>query len=394
MATNVDPYCQIHGWDFSSIVYDTGIEPSAGAIGIEEISVPGQKYADLRSKGRGLKKYKIKARSTDRDEIEEFLYEVNSAPEDSIFYPFDAERHARIASAHAGLKPPKLWGAGKIFYEADAEIACRESWLNGPKQGINMGYSLDLPAVSESISNEGHERSPISYMQIGGFYDGSSYIAGLSVRITPDDSDDEEDRKLDLLDHMCVNDVFEIDYRGNVLHTWKTNFQRLWADISVMDLRNRYSGGTRIGNTLKLTNGDFLLIQFHGPLPISGDPQAVKLTLDIDEIGGTGGTFQKSTSILFTDGEYIEHDDLVVGENTIYVPGLEGEGLVMLGVQADSGTSNYLILNDIEAQVKRYVSPSKIPYSDPGEDFVIRVESDYGTQSKFLEVDWHNRYWY
>ena len=39
----------------------------------------------VRNKGRNPKKYKITARSTDRDEIEAFLQEVNTAPDGSTW---------------------------------------------------------------------------------------------------------------------------------------------------------------------------------------------------------------------------------------------------------------------------------------------------------------------
>ena len=49
MTTHVTPYCAVHGFDITDLVYaSNGIEPSGGGVGVEEILVPGRNYADIR----------------------------------------------------------------------------------------------------------------------------------------------------------------------------------------------------------------------------------------------------------------------------------------------------------------------------------------------------------
>jgi hypothetical protein len=393
MATYTDTYCRIHGYDFGSIIYAEGVEPSGGGAGVEEIAVPGNNFADLRGKGRAPKKYKIRARSIDREEIEAFLKEVNTAPEDAEFYPFEAGRSGRIGSAFASAKSRKMTGAGKNFYEADAEITCREAWLYGPARGIDFGWRKPLPAVSDLLTNAGQERAPITYLQASGDVYLGSYVENLSCRITPGTSDIEHDRELILCEKMMRGDIFELGWRGEVIHGWKTNFEKLWSEIGV-SLQNQITGGIQAGQTLILDDGDSVMMPFHGPLPVSGEEGAVRVNLTVDAISGIGGNIYVSTVLDLGDMDVVDHDPLVVGQNTVYVPDMAGNDLVMIGVRAAPGLSNSLTLSSISGQVKRYVAPSKIPWADPGEDFKIRVESTAGTRAKFLQAAHNDRFWY
>jgi hypothetical protein len=625
MTTYTTPYCAIHGYDFSSIVYSEGVDPSGGELGVEETQVAGRNYADVSSKGRAAKKYKIKARSTDRDEIETFLKEVNTAPEDaefypfSTFYPFDATRFGLIASAFASLKPPKITGAGKVFYEADAEIVCREAWLYGPDQGMAYAEDVALNAVSSLLTNEGHERAPISYLQASGDYydadpqdvcraifssaiayiidsykyhtwylpssggqavpfgtikmsriavstdaiyaigklngyiyrwqgidwvlynseivatdisvatdgtmgvisggvafiwsggvwvscggagitsitvlcfgyifvianmnvwryDGAwtqistsnnatdidalsgtgivaifggisynliepstwvsfggadgvfialraeseenwgvvittsngnvwryistggwteltgivpAYVEGLSCRITPDTSSAEHDREMMLCDKLLRDDIFEVGWRQKeVRHSWETAFSKLWAETAI-DVHGKTSGGSITDHVLTLDNSDYLMIPFHGPLPISGGRGSACLELQVSAISGGSATAQVALLTDLEDMVEVDHDDLVVGLNTIYVPDLEGVGHVAIGIKA--AASGAVSLSNFRGSVKRYVAPAQIPFADPDEDFKIRVEKTAGTQLAFLQVAYNDRFWY
>lgn len=389
--TTVSPYCQIHGYDFSSIVYAEGVEPSGGALDVEEIPIPSRDYADIKNMGRKPKKYKIRARSTERDEIEAFLNEVNNAPVDAEFYPFDAERFGLIASAYAAIRAPKMWGTGKNFYEADAEIVCREAWLSGPARGMDFTRFVELPAVSELLSNAGHTGAPISYLQASGDYVSGNYIEGLSCRITPDTSTAEHDRELELCDKLMRDDIFELGWRGEIQHSYQADFQKALADISI-DVHGNLSGGSIVDGVLTLSNSDFMMIPFYGPLPISGDEGAARIELDVSAITGDGATCQVAFATSLGDMAEVEHDELVVGLNKIYIPDLEGVGFVAIGVKA--GASDSVALTGMKGSVKRYVAPSKIPAAEFDEDFKIRVESTSGTMLKFLQVAYNDRFWY
>lgn len=392
MTTNVNMYCAIHGYDFSSIVYPDGIEPSGGSLGVEEVLVPGRNYADLRTKGRSSKKFKIKARSTDRDEIEAFLEEVNTCPEDAEFYPFDASRFGLVASAYAGLKPPEVWGAGKVFYKADAEITCREAWMLGPDKGIAFAADVDLNVASALLTNEGHETAPINYMQASGDYVSGDYIEDLSVRITPGTSTAEHDREIVLCEKMLRDDLFEVGWRKKeAIHSYETEFPKTWAETAI-DVQGKTSGGSITAQVLTLDNSDYMMIPFYGPLPVSGSPGAAFLELDVDALSGDGATVQVAKLISLADMEEVDHDDLVVGTNKIYVPDLEGEEHIAIGIKAAAAGS--VALSRVKGQVARYIAPAELPWVDPGEEFKIRVECSVGVQLAFLEVNYNDRYWY
>jgi hypothetical protein len=387
--TTVSPYCQIHGYDFSSIVYAEGVEPSGGALDVEEIPIPSRDYADIKNMGRKPKKYKIRARSTDRDEIETFLDEVNNAPEDAEFYPFDAERFGLIASAYAAIRAPKMWGTGKNFYEADAEIVCREAWLYGPDQGIDFQWTVPLNAVSETLTNNGHMVAPINYLQCGGDRI-AEYVEDLSVRITPGDSSAEHDRELVLCDKLLRGDIFQLGWRGEVLHSYDAPLTSL-SGLD-QDVHGLTSGGAVASGVLTLDDADYVMIPFYGPLPASGEPKGAKIELIVDALTGDGADVYRAFKADLSDIAKVDHDELVVGENTIYIPEVEGKGLVAIGVKAAaSGSVN---ISALKGTVKRYVAKSQIPYIDVGESCKIRVEATAGQRLRFLQACIPDRFWY
>lgn len=389
MSTETTMRCLIHGYDFSDIIYADGVDISGGAAGVEEVQTAGRSYGDVRDKGRQPKKYKIRARSRYRDEIETFLREINTMPDEGEFYPFDAGRAGYIARAHASLLSPRMTGGGKNFYEAEALITCREAWLYGEDQGIDFARTVPLPATSALLSNDGHERAPISYLQASGDRI-STYTEDLSVRITPDSSSAEHDRELILCEKLMRGDIFELGWRGEVLHSYDAPLISM-AGLS-LDLHSLTSGGSITSGVLTLDNHDYVMMPFYGPLPVSGDPGSAYIELQVDAITGDGATVRVAKETDISDVEDVEHDDLVVGNNRIYVPDIEGEEHVAIGLRA--ATSGSVALSGLFGQVRRYVAPAKIPYSDPDEDFKIRVECSAGQRLRFLQAAWNNRYWY
>jgi DNA-binding Lrp family transcriptional regulator len=388
MATYVTPYCQIYGYDFSDIIFAEGVDSSGGGHGVEEVQIPGRNYADVRSKGRAAKKYKIRTIKTkDREIIEAFLKEVNTAPEDSVFYPFDANRAGYIAIAHAYLSSGQA--LDKNLCEAIAEITCREAWLCGPDQGIDMQWTAPLPKVSALLTNAGQMRAPISYLQASADRV-AAYVENLSVRITPGTSSAEHDRELVLCEKMLRGDIFELGWRGEVWHSYESPLISM-AALSY-DCHSKTSGGSITGGVLTLDNLDYVLMPFYGPLPISGEAGAAKIELTVDALTGDGGTVWKATETDIADIVEVDHDDLVVGANTIYIPNVEGEGHVAFGVKA--AASGSVSISALKGTVHRYVAPSKIPYSDPDETFKIRVESTAGTQLRFVQACYNDRFWY
>lgn len=388
MSTEITPYCQIHGYDFSDIIFAEGVESSGGGQGVEEVSTPGRNYADVRSKGRAAKKYKIRTIKTrDREILEAFLKEVNTTPAEAEFYPFDASRAGYIAFAHAFLS--SNISIDKNIYEAVAEITCREAWLYGPDQGIDMTWTAPLPSVSAALTNAGHERAPISYFQASGDYN-LPYVEDLSVRITPGTTSTQHDRELVLCEKMLRGDIFELGWRGEVYHTWQARLISM-AALS-LDVHGKTSGGAISSGVLTLDNSDYLMIPFYGPLPVSGEAGAAQIELTVDAITGDSATVWMAKETDLSDIEELDHDDLVVGSNVIPIPNIEGEGHVAFGIKAAAAGS--VQISALKGTVHRYIAPSKIPYADPDEAYKIRVECTAGTLLRFLQVCINDRFWY
>lgn len=385
----IDKYCAVWDYDISDVVYADGVSSSAGGAGVEEIAIPGRSYGDVRAKGRAPKRYRIHARSWDRTELETLARTLNTCPEDAEFYPYDAERFGIIANCHGGVKAVDLCHGGKNFYEIDGEIVCREAWLYGPDQGLGFMWDAAIPRISDLLTNDGHERSPIGYMQFSGARI-STYTEDLSIRITPDSSTAEHDRELVLCDQMLRGDIFEVNWRGDVWHS--IDAQMISLPVLALDVQGKLSGGSITSEVLTLDNSDYIMIPFHGPLPISGEPGAAYLELTVDAITGDGATVWMAKETDLSDMEEIDHDDLVVGQNTIYIPDVAGEEHLAFGIKA--AASGSVDISALKGMVKRYVAPSKIPYADPDEDFKIRLECTAGSLLRFSHVCFNGRFWY
>jgi hypothetical protein len=389
MATNTDPYCAVHNYDFSSIVYLERVEPSGGELEVEEISSPTWSHAEIRAQGRKARKWVIHARSTDRDEIETFLETLNTVPEDAEFWPVEAGRSGRVGLAHAVLQPVRF-GAGHNFYEAEGVITCREPWMYGPDKGIVPRWSAALPLV-ESITNEGQEDAPMDVIECRGEYYGSEYNENLTIRILPTGTSARHDRDLELCDKLLRGDLFRVGWHGDVIHSYEPDFRNLWASISI-DVHGKTSGGSISSEVLTLDNSDYMMIPLYGPLPVSGDADAAKIELTVDALTGNGATVWYALATNLSDIAEVDHDDLVVGENEIYIPDLEGETHVALGIKA--AASGSVGISALKAEVKRYIAPSQMPVVESGETVDIRVETTAGDKLRYLAAIFNDRYYY
>ena len=390
------PYCSINGTNFSSIVYSQGVEPSGGELPVEEITMPGRNYADIRTKGRSAKKYKVRARSTDRDAIEAFLEAVNTAPVNSKFYPYDASRFGLIASAYAGLKAaPQSWGIGYNFWEAEAEITCREPWLLGPDKGLAYTENKKLNWASAILTNEGHFKTPIRYLRASGDYTAEGYVKDLRTRIHPSASAVESDRNVYLCDMMMRNDLFEFGWAvpGGAIHSYTARMGSTLASLKY-DVHRDVSGGDLTDGILTLDNSDYLMMPFYGPLPVSGEPDAVSILVYVTACSGNHGAVSMATETDLSDLTAVNHDNWKIGWNTIYVPDLAGEGFVAIGIKASSAGS--ISMSYLKGAVKRYVAPSKIPAAEAGESYKLRMECDPTkcTQLMYGEALVNDRYYY
>jgi hypothetical protein len=385
------PHCAIYGYNFSDIVRADSVSPSGGSLQIEELSNPDRKYADVRAKGRQPKRYSISARSIDRDEIETFLSEAESAPIDSEFYPFDAERHGLKAAAHCSLK--QIADAyGKVLYEGEAVITCRDPWLYGPEQGIAMVWNGPANVTSELLTNAGQERAYLSYLQASGDLS-LPYVEDLSCRITLGSDTTTHDRQIQLCEKMLRGDILELSGE-EVTHSWEADLSKRLVQLS-LDVHDLVSGCSLSDGVLTLSGDDIFMIPFYGPLPIQDGAQAACIEMDVTAFAGNGAvpiaSFSPDIFDIYNPTIYYPdniNDPLHIGKNVWTFPDLAGSGFVAIGLMADTSIS----ISSLKAIVKRKATP--LPFSDSGESFKIRVESSAGDRLRFLQAFHNDRYYY
>jgi hypothetical protein len=134
-----------------------------------------------------------------------------------------------------------------------------------------------------------------------------------------------------------------------------------------------------------------MLIPFHGPLPIEGQPQ---LEFTCTEISGEVMAVAISDILDPTDYETVKDEDsLRVGTNYVEFPQLKGCGTVAIGLLC--GGSGRIGISNIKATVKRYISRSLMPLADPNESFSLALmdgNDDSGHKLKFAKIDYRNIY--
>ncbi len=504
----VSPYCEIDGVNFSALIKSEGVDISGGGAGVTEISTPYRNYADVRNSGRKMKKYTIITIPTsDRAAIETFLETVNNAEEDAKFYPFDANRFGKIASAHASIS--SAMALDRQLYQAKAEIACRESWLYGPNKcdlaarpghilatggggGTLAGNSPNLggwetftlvdmgsgkvalkcydgvhyvaavgggggvvyaestypddwetftlvdmgagkvalkcfddthyvgltdangtsiyakstyPGAWEtftpidmspgtifqsyaivdyldSVTNEGHIDAPVELAVSSSNF----WVSNLSLRIGMV----EMDRYILLLEGGLGHDLFELNARGQVTHSWEADLTQTLSELSER-VHGKTSGGAISGGVLTLDNSDYFMIPFYGPLPLSGDPGAAWIEVVLSAIAGDEATVQIAKETDLSDMVAVEHDALVLGTNKIFIPELTGEDHVAIGIKA--GASGSVSITGLSAAVKRYVAPSTIPRIKKDETATIVVGYTAGRLISAAATV-NDRFWY
>jgi len=222
-------------------------------------------------------------------------------------------------------------------------------------------------------------------------YPSPSYPSNLTLRITPGSSTAEYDRYILLCEKMLRDDLLTMNWRGEIVHSWEADLTKSLAALAA-DVHGKISGGSISGGVLTLDNGDYLMVPFYGPLPLSGEPGSACIELYVTATSGDAASCQIALETDLSDIMPIEHDALVPGRNKIYAPDLVGEGHVALGIKA--GASGSISLSGIRGTVKRYVAASRVPYANPGEDFRIRVEASNVAQLKLLQLYYNHRYYY
>lgn len=359
------PYMAFHGLILSAVDRE-GAAGSGGGLNIVQTSGPGMSGAVVYEQGREMEVYNFSIHSTDRDTIEQLIAEVNGAPEDVEFYPFDAERRAIVAKCHATR--PKITclmisGTKTNQYHADITLYCRSDALYGPAQGIPFARDVDLPQAVV-LTNEGAEKETLEFLMASGAYDATKgYTADLSIMVGYE--------SVLLCAKMMRDDRFVLDRQGNVEHSYSTHFPKLYTalqtDLHASAHVDYGTGGSCAFESFVLGNSGKLMIPFYGPLQINSD-QPPSLRFTVEEMSG-----EPDVSVAYDSGlldlEAIDTEPIEIGENFVEVPDCAGHSYVAIGLTTDA--SSTLELSSLEAICRRYVP--EMPYVEPGDQFVMQI---------------------
>jgi hypothetical protein len=286
-----------------------------------------------------------------------------------------------IQATHGGGSTVTAAGPGIGIYETFNRIPVTGGYVYGC-------YAIyDYQAI---FQNGGHTRSRVRQLEASGAYNIHGYVADLACRVYHYSSL-HRDREIELCDIMLANDLFKLNWRGEVEHSWDADLTKSWADVS-QDVHSKTSGGAISSGVLTLDNGDYLMIPFYGPLPLSGEPGSACIELAVSGLTGDGATCQVALATDLSDMAAVDHDDLVVGDNIIYIPDLEGEGHIAIGIKAAAAGS--VNLTGIKGTVKRYVAHSAIPWAEPGELCAIAIAKRNSGQLASILATINDRYYY
>ena len=234
----------------------------------------------------------------------------------------------------------------------------------------------------DSVTNDGHIDAPVGLAVSSS----SFWASNLSLRI----GYVEMDRYILLLESGLGHDLFELNARGQVTHSWEADFTQTLGELSER-VHGKTSGGSISGGALTLDNSDYFMIPFYGPLPLSGDPGAAWIEVVLSAITGDEATVQIAKETDLSDMVAVEHDALVMGTNKIFIPDLMGEDHVAIGLKA--GASGSISITGLSAAVKRYVAPSTIPAIKRDETATIVVGYTAGRLISAAATV-NDRFWY
>ncbi len=387
-------YCEIYGLDCGDHIYDEGVslkDPGTQLSPTESSVSPYGAYTrkDWKPRVYGLKGFFLPGQETD---LEEFLHFVNSAPMDSKFYPHRPDRFGFIDQAHAYVKDSQgagnpTTGAEENLWNIEGEVTLRDPWLWGEDQGIPFTASPALWYTTPTLVNTGHMPCTINYMQVSGDYAGGGYVNDLQVGFVPPTNLLATDRLVTLCTSLMRDDLFELGWRDGVRHSYHCNFSKLWAEIGV-DLHGCVSGGTQAGQSLTLDDGDYCIMPFYGPLPVSGDNPYIELW--VSALAGSNiVVYGDSMSNLYTSSQVLK-----VGYNKIYIPNVEGYGDLFIGVKSVNGAGNSITLTEFKGTVNRYIARSALPAAEVDEQFCIQLRCSWCLQLKFMQVSTNYGYNY
>lgn len=354
---------RIHGLSFVDILDgDSIVDPSGGDLKLDSYSIDQADYAEIEHLGRKEKTYDFAAYALDKADMQRLIEELETAPEDCEFCPYEDSMITYAKIAHGTIERPIPYLAGTdMIWKGRGEIICRDNhFYDAAEQGL--GYRADpaLP-ISWSGVNNGTLPGTIDYLMISGD------IAAYRTR--------EVDlvfnsRTIRLIDSMIRGDRFVVDRYGNVRHSFKTQMEQIYTKLQTSiggsSFLNYGSGGTCAYQSLFLNAGGKMLIPFHGPLPVSSG-RSPQLKFYVTQKSGSP-TVAYSIAPGLADLEDTEHE-IVLGWNVVDIPEVQGEEFIAFGLDTTAGQ---VTISYLEATVDRYLAD--IPTAEPGEEIEITIQ--------------------
>ncbi len=366
------PYLRLHGLEITDntpanrVIVRDSLSPSGGGLKTDSNSATGLDYAVITENGREAFKFSFQVWSKDRTLVERVRKEANNAPIGAEFQCFNDDQVLYITKASATPAKPKSYmesGAAVVGYYSDIEVYCRNALFRGPFQGIPYGLNVALPA-STSLTNAGNYPATIDYLLMSGAYDA---ILGYT-----DDVDLVIDSEaIRLCDTLLRDDIFKLSDTGDVLHSYETDFPKTYAqtqnDLFGPTYVDYGTGGSIAYQSFTIGNSGKLIMPSKGPLPVKDRPY---LEITCSQVIGTPKVSYACVADL-SDIEYMDVG-LEVGLNEIYVPNLEGEDDVFIGVTTDA--YSVVTLTNFYAEVPRYISYGDLPKVEAGDSFSLQIQ--------------------
>jgi hypothetical protein len=374
--TESTKYAQIFGLNLSSVITREASSSDGGDISLSENSLPGWTKCSLQESGRNATTYTGECKSKDADDIRDVISEFNNAEADCEFYPFDSDRC--IYAAHSQARYSEITGVvdGTNLIHAQFKVTAREPFCYGPRQGITFQIDAELPSRSDDITNAGNEDNTINYVCMSGAYNG---LYTKNVKMTVNNSE------IVLIGQMMAHDLFELGRQGEIIHSYRLNFDRTYETMQ-SDLHGEdFCYGGSIDDDVLIVEDGAVMFPFYGPLPVADTPPP---KMEFFLISGDPHLWRACASDL-SDAEQCE-TIIRPGWNTIEVPDCDGRSFVSFGLQ---GTFE---ISSLYAEVHRYVADSELPKIAVGDVFTISIsDGDFSNHAlNSLIADYRDKFWW
>jgi len=382
------PYHEIAGLDCSDVI--RSVDFGNGDIKSDSYRVPREdKAGGVVHAGRDPREVRAKGRFWEDDDLEDYLQVVNQAQEGDEVYPIRSDRCMYIGTASAGMTSAMpvahpTTGADVNYCETDCKVVCKEPYAYGAEEGLEFTEGLTLPQTV-SLTNSGHIPGTLDYLFLSGGYASGYYTKDVELIFNG--------KPLRLINQMMIGDSFKLDRFGHVEHKLETDFRMPYTALQRSVGGSAYcdygASGSLAYQALFLNYSSKFIMQFHGPLPIDADGEP-ELKFTVTQKAGNPKAYYYLSPAL-TDGVEIDQD-IALGENTIFIPDVQGKGFVAFGIVCDS--ESQITISEISGTVRRYIAEREMPTVDAGEAFDITVQDgEWSSHIADLQIVYRDGYY-